>query len=153
MKEAFEEAYNEKLDLESLEEIESDEPHLNELPPPGMEDEVSQTVLMPFKDFHEKSKTTSRQGRPYVKCQVCGKAMSSMSIGTFWQHVESKNQRLWSFGNRSIVERRLRKRHQESAPWRTVKLERLPRLKGPRGARNTSTATMSASGIRAKKTV
>ena len=42
-----------RLDLDSPEEIESDERPLNELPPPGMEDvvhhwEVSRKVLMPF---------------------------------------------------------------------------------------------------------
>ena len=97
LKEAYEEAYNEALDLDSPEEIESDEPPLNALPPPGMEDvvhhwEVSQKVLMPSKDLHhEKSKTTSRQGHPYVKCQACGKSLNSVSIGSFWQHVESKS--------------------------------------------------------------
>ena len=57
-----------RLDLDSPEEIESDERPLNELPPPGMEDvvhywEVSQKVLMPFKDLYEKSKITSSQKR------------------------------------------------------------------------------------------
>ena len=64
-------------------------------PAPGMEDvvhhwETSQQVLMPFKELHEKSKTTSKMGHPYVKCQACGKVLNSMTIGSFWQHVESK---------------------------------------------------------------
>ena len=80
LKEAYEKAYNETLDLDCPVEIESGEPPLNELPTAGMEDavhhwEVSQMVLLPFKDLHEKSKTTSRPGHPYVKCQVCGKAL------------------------------------------------------------------------------
>ena len=97
LKAAYEEAFGEPLDLESPEEIPSDDgdvPMADE-PAPGMEDvvhhwEVSQTCLMPFKELHEKSKTTSGMGHPYVKCQACGKALNSMTIGSFWQRVESK---------------------------------------------------------------
>ena len=40
LKEAYEEAFNETLDLDSPEEIESDETPFNEQPAPGMEDVV-----------------------------------------------------------------------------------------------------------------
>ena len=46
--------------------------------------------IMPFKVLHESSKTVSKKGHPYVKCQPCGKALSSMSLGSFWQHVDTK---------------------------------------------------------------
>ena len=89
LKEAYEEAFGEVLDLDSLEEIESDDVPMVDEPAPGMEGvvhhwETSQKVLVPFKGLHEKSKTISRVGHPYFKCQACGKA------GSFWQHVESK---------------------------------------------------------------
>ena len=89
-------AYGEALDLDSPEmvEFDFDVPMVDE-PAPGMEDvvhhwEIAQKTLMPFKELHEKSKTVSRMGHPYVKCQACGKALNSMSITSFWQHVESK---------------------------------------------------------------
>ena len=95
LQDAYEEVYGEILDLDSPEMVESDvEPMVDE-PAPAMEDvvhhwEIAQKTLMPFKELHEKSKTVSRMGHPYVKCQACGKALSSMTIGSFWQHVESK---------------------------------------------------------------
>ena len=82
LQDAYEEVYGETLDLDSPEMVESDvEPMVDE-PAPGME----------VKEWHEKSKTVSRMGHPYVKCQACGKALNSMTmtIGSFWQHVESK---------------------------------------------------------------
>ena len=96
MKEAYEKAYGEVLDLGSSEEVESDELPYNQEPAPGMEDvvhhrETSSRELMSFKELHEKSKTVSNKGHPYVKCQACGKALNSMSLASFWQHVESKN--------------------------------------------------------------
>ena len=122
---AYEETYNEKIELDSRQKIESDEPPLNELPPPGMEDvvqhwETSQRVLMPFKEWHEKSKTEPRQGHPYVKCQACGKALNSMSIGSFSQHVESKScypQSALEFWKR---ERRREKADKEASRKRTM---------------------------------
>ena len=52
--------------------------------------ENAQRDLLPFKELHENSKTVSRMGHPYVKCQSCGKVLNSMSVASFWQHVESK---------------------------------------------------------------
>ena len=84
------------MDLDSPEMINSeDDVPFNEEPAPGMEDVVhhrenAQRDLIPFKELHENSKTVSRLGHPYVKCQSCGKALKSMSISSFWQHVESK---------------------------------------------------------------
>ena len=96
LKEAYEKAYGEVLDLGSSEEVESDDVPFNQEPAPGMEDvdrhwETSSRELMSFKELHEKSKTVSNKGHPYVKCQACGKALNSMSLASFWQHVESKN--------------------------------------------------------------
>jgi len=96
LKEAYEKAYGEVLDLGSSEEVESDELPYNQEPAPGMEGvvhhwETSSRELMSFKELHEKSKTVSNKGHPYVKCQACGKALNSMSLASFWQHVESKN--------------------------------------------------------------
>ena len=96
MKEAYEKAYGEVLDLGSSEEVESDDVPFNQEPAAGMEDvdrhwETSSRELMSFKELHEKSKTVSNKGHPYVKCQACGKALNSMSLASFWQHVESKN--------------------------------------------------------------
>ena len=96
LKEAYEETYGEPLDLDSPEMVESDfDVPMADEPAPGMEDvvhhwEIAQKEIMLFKDLHEKSKTVSRMGHPYVKCQACGKALNSMSIASFWQHVESK---------------------------------------------------------------
>ena len=96
LKEAYEKAYGEVLDLGSSEEVEPDDVPFNQEPAPGMEDvdrhwETSSRELMSFKELHEKSKTVSNKGHPYVKCQACGKALNSMSLASFWQHVESKN--------------------------------------------------------------
>ena len=96
LKEAYEKAYGEVLDLGSSEEVESDDVPFNQEPAPGMEDvdrhwETSSRELMSFKELHEKSKTVSNKGHPNVKCQACGKALNSMSLASFWQHVESKN--------------------------------------------------------------
>ena len=96
LKEAYEKAYGEVLDLGSSEEADSDDLPFNQEPAPGMEDvvhhwETSSRELMSFKELHEKSKTVSNKGHPYVKCQACGKALNSMSLASFWQHVESKN--------------------------------------------------------------
>ena len=160
---AYGETYNEKIELDYPEEIESDETPLNELPPPGMEDvvhhwETSQRVLMPFKELHEKSKTTSRHGHPYVKCIACGKASNSMSIGSFWQHVDCKNcypQSALEFWKK---EHRREKAEKEASRKRPMedsealsekKLQEIAKA----GARNTSKATMSASGTMTKTTV
>ena len=96
LKEAYEKAYGEVLDLGSSEEVEPDDVPFNQEPAPGMEDvdrhwETSSRELMSFKELHEKSKTVSNKGHPYVKCQACGKALNSMSLASFWQHVVSKN--------------------------------------------------------------
>ena len=141
-----------------------DETPLNEKPGAGgMEDvvhrwEISQRVLMPLKELHEKSKTTSRQGHPHVKCQACGKALNSMSIGSFWQHVESKNcypQSALEFWKK---EHRREKAEKEASRKRPMedsealsekKLQEIAKA----GARNTSKATMSASGTMTKTTV
>ena len=93
LKEAYEKVYGE---IPTSEEAESDELPYNQEPAPGMEDvvhhwETSSRELMSFKELHEKSKTVSNKGHPYVKCQACGKALNSMSLASFWQHVESKN--------------------------------------------------------------
>ena len=80
LQDAYEEVYGETLDLDSPEMVESDvEPMVDE-PAPGMEDvvhhwEIAQKTLLPFNALHEKSKTVSRMGHPYVKCQACGKAL------------------------------------------------------------------------------
>ena len=96
LKGAYEKAYGEVLDLGSSEEVESDDVPFNQEPAPGMEDvdrhwETSSRELMSFKELHENSKTVSNKGHPYVKCQACGKALNSMSLASFGQHVESKN--------------------------------------------------------------
>ena len=84
------------MDLDPPEILDSeDDAPFNEEPASGMEDvfhhwENFQRDLIPFKELHENSKTVSRHGHPYVKCQSCGKALNSMSISSFWQHVESK---------------------------------------------------------------
>ena len=72
MQEAYEEAYGETLDLDSPEMVESDVdvPMVDE-PAPGMEDvvhhwEIAQKTLMTSKELHEKSKTVSGMGHPYV---------------------------------------------------------------------------------------
>ena len=93
LKEAYEKVYGE---IPTSEEAEADELPYNQEPAPGMEDvvhhwETSSRELMSFKELHEKSKTVSNKGHPYVKCQACGKALNSMSLASFWQHVESKN--------------------------------------------------------------
>ena len=96
LKEAYEETYGEPLHLDSPEMVESDfDVPMADEPAPGMEDvvhhwEIAQKEIIPFKDLHEKSKTVSRMGHSYVKCQACGKALNSLSIASFWQHVESK---------------------------------------------------------------
>ena len=96
LKEAYEEVYGVPLDLDSPEMVESDfDVPMADEPAPGMEDvvhhwEIAQKEIIPFKDLHEKSKTVSRKGYSYVKCQACGKALNSLSIASFWQHVESK---------------------------------------------------------------
>ena len=113
---------------------------------------------MPFKELHEKSKTESRQRHPYVKCQACGKTLNSMSIGSFWQHVESKNcypQSALEFWKK---EHRREKAEKEASRKRPMedsealsekKLQEIAKA----GARNTSKATMSASGTMTKTTV
>ena len=96
LKEAYEETYGEPYHLDSPEMVESDfDVPMADEPAPGMEDvvhhwEIAQKEIIPFKDLHEKSKTVSRMGHSYVKCQACGKALNSLSIASFWQHVESK---------------------------------------------------------------
>ena len=57
LKDAFEKAYCEVLDLDFPQKIESDDVPMAEEPAPGMEDvvhhwETSQKVLMPFKELH-----------------------------------------------------------------------------------------------------
>ena len=70
---------------------------------------------MPFKELHEKSKTVFRMGHPYVKCQACGKALNSMTIGSFWQHVESKQCYPQSFLEFWKKEHRQKKAEKESS--------------------------------------
>ena len=95
LKEAYEKAYGEVLDLGSSDETDPDDLPYNQEPAPGMEDVVehwqnSFRRPIPFKELHEKCKTVSNKGYPYVKCQSCGKALNSMSVASFWQHVENK---------------------------------------------------------------
>ena len=95
LKEAYEKAYGEVLDLGSSDETDPDDVPYNQEPAPGMEDVVehwqnSFRRPIPFKELHEKCKTVSNKGYPYVKCQSCGKALNSMSVASFWQHVENK---------------------------------------------------------------
>eukprot|EP00435_Cladocopium_sp_Y103_P012181 s2981_g3.t1 len=52
--------------------------------------ETKSGKIMPFKVLHEMSKTVSQKGYRYVKCESCGKALKSMSIGSVWQHVDKK---------------------------------------------------------------
>ena len=118
---------------------------------------------MPFKDLHEKSKTTAKQGHPYVKCQACGKALNSISIGSFWQHVERKNcyprsaLEFWKkeYRREKAEQEASRKRPKEdSEALSEKKLQEIAKAEGSQGgARNAATATMSASGIMAKTTV
>ena len=96
LKEAYEKAYGEELDLGPSDETDPDDAPYNQEPAPGMEyarplhwqDSFRRPI--PFKELHEKCKTVSNKGYPYVKCQSCGKALNSMSIASFWQHVENK---------------------------------------------------------------
>ena len=69
LKEAYEETYGEPLDLDSPEMVESDfdVPMVDE-PAPGMEDVVHHWEIAQ-KKIMQKSKTVSRMGHPYVKCQ------------------------------------------------------------------------------------
>ena len=95
LKEAYEKAYGEVLDLGSSDETDPDDLPYNQEPAPGMEDVVehwqnSFRRPIPFKELHEKCKTVSNKGYSYVKCQSCGKALNSMSVASFWQHVENK---------------------------------------------------------------
>ena len=96
LKEAYEKAYGEELDLGSSDETDPDDVPYNQEPAPGMEDARPQHWQnsfrrpIPFKELHEKCKTVSNKGYPYVKCQSCGKALNSSSIASFWQHVENK---------------------------------------------------------------
>ena len=96
LKKAYEAHYGEPLDLDPPEILDSeDDIPFNEEPAPGMEYaqhhwEDSQRDIIPFKELHENAKTVSRMGHPYVKCKACGKALNSMSIISYWQHVESK---------------------------------------------------------------
>ena len=96
LKEAYEKAYGEELDLGSSDETDPDDVPYNQEPAPGMEyarplhwqDSFRRPI--PFKELHEQCKTVSLKGHPYVKCQSCGKALNSSSIASFWQHVENK---------------------------------------------------------------
>ena len=96
LKEAYEKAYGEELDLGSSDETDPDDVPYNQEPAPGMEYarplhwQNSFRRPIPFKELHEKCKTVSNKGYPYVKCQSCGKALNSSSIASFWQHVENK---------------------------------------------------------------
>ena len=80
LKEAYEETYGEPLHLDSPEMVESDfDVPMADEPAPGMEDvvhhwEIAQKEIIPFKDLHEKSKTVSRMGHSYVKCQALWKS-------------------------------------------------------------------------------
>ena len=83
-----------------------------------------------------------------------------MSIGSFWQHVESKNcypQSALEFWKK---EHRREKAEKEASRKRPMedsealsekKLQEIAKAEGARGARNTSTATI-ASGVMAKMT-
>ena len=96
LKEAYEKAYGEELDLGSSDETDPDDVPYNQEPAPGMEYarplhwQDSFLRPIPFKELHEQCKMVSNKGYPYVKCQSCGKALNSMSIASFWQHVENK---------------------------------------------------------------
>ena len=92
---AYEAKYNEKIEVEPKEDEETegfgdeefkDRPKNDEKP----HWETHPGEIMPFKVLHGSSKTVSKKGHPYVKCQSCGKALNSMSLGSFWQHVDKK---------------------------------------------------------------
>ena len=96
LKEAYEKAYGEELDLGSSDETDPDDVPYNQELAPGMEYarplhwQDSFLRPIPFKELHEQCKAVSNKGHPYVKCQSCGKALNSSSIASFWQHVENK---------------------------------------------------------------
>ena len=92
---AYEAKYNEKIEVEPKEDEETDGFDDEEFKDRPKEDEkphweTHPGEIMPFKVLHESSKTVSKKGHPYVKCQSCGKALNSMSLGSFWQHVDTK---------------------------------------------------------------
>ena len=170
LKEAYEKAYGEVLDLGSSEEADPDDVPYNQEPAPGMENVVehwqnSFRRPIPFKTVHEKSKTVSNKGYPYVKCQACGKALNSMSLASFWQHVESKNcypqyaLEFWKKEHQQAKAEREARAEGEASKKRPMddveakdekRRQEIAKMKKGRSASRVLRSTMNASGATAK---